>query len=232
MQTAMRAILIESRAHPFHVTLSDGTLSLKTFERFLQQDALYLEVFSEALTKTAYRLKPPHQQLFHQLARNIYDEQVNLHYKYLPRPQGPLFFKSPVVKARKIAVVEEYTNHLVRHVSSASVQEAVASLIPCYYLYSSLGQEMGQSTKEDNPYQAWIDSYRSASFLVSTQLILQTLDALCANVNVEHEKKIIAACNQSAQFELAFWSSVCPIVAENNTPCTGLSAVKEAFSPV
>src|SRR3989338_8919237 len=141
MQEAITPHLFDKiHKHPFNIELCRGTLLIETYHRFLEQDRLYLYDFSRALKLTAARLPHNHhRQLFYQLSEEALKTQQNLHHKYLIKHQTPRLFQTAQLPTKKIPVVFDYTEHLLRCANHSPPEVAVASLIPCFFIYSNLG---------------------------------------------------------------------------------------------
>lgn len=205
MQRAIIPHLEKAHAHPFNTKLSNGTLPNTVFKAFIEQDRLYYIDFSQALELIAARSAHQyHQQLFHKLSNDIHHTQMNLHHKYLIKCQSQAFFQPGHLATNKNPQVLQYTQYLLETANTAPVSVAMASILPCFFIYSDLGKRMKSSVQENNPYQRWIDSYSSEKFLSSTRDIINIMDE---SPFVE-EENMIAAFVKSAEFELSFWDSV------------------------
>lgn len=224
MRTAIAAQLNTLYSHPFNVDLYKGTLPRDIFHTFLEQDRLYLYDFSKALTQTAGRLSnEKHKMLFHKFAKEMVQSEINILHKYLPKPFSPSLFQPAKNSVQKISAISQYTAYLFETTNHASIEEAVACLIPCFYIYSTLGIRMRPMIHENNPYKLWIYSYSNERFLLSTQLIIQTLEELSRDSGIIDQKPIITAFVTSTQFEIAFWDSIYASIMENqDKPALGI----------
>lgn len=197
--------------HPFNVGLYNGTLPRDIFVDFLKQDRLYLIDFSTALKQVADRLTDVHQKtLFFNLSNNILKTEMNLHNKYLLQHERQhFFFQSEKIPISKNLVVSEYTKYLLSTAENASVSAAVASLIPCFYIYSTLlGLPMLPIIKENHPYHSWLKSYTSEHFLLSTQSIINIIEEFKTEPNEVEEENMVAAFVKATEFEIEFWNSI------------------------
>lgn len=201
LKTAVADIMPKIYQHPFNQELAQGNLALEKFIFYLKQDALYLVDFSKALALTATRL--PHDQqseLFMQFAMNALkaerDLHVNILKKYaitlsIPNKQSPFCFM--------------YTNYLLRMASTATVEEAVASLLPCFWVYQQVGQRAFAKKIPHNPYQEWIDLYSSHEFNHSVDLMIATLNDLAIHASIPCQQKMLNAFRQATLCEWQFW---------------------------
>jgi thiaminase (transcriptional activator TenA) len=187
--------------HPFNQELADGTLPLEKFNFYLAQDALYLTDFSKALALTASRLPHDHQtELFLQFALNALKAERELHVNtlkkaviadHLKHEQSPFCFM--------------YTNYLLKMANTAPVEEAIASLLPCFWVYQQVGQKALAKKTAHNPYQEWIDLYSNPEFNTSVDLAIATLNELGDNASLSTQKKMITAFTRATHLEWYFW---------------------------
>ena len=207
--------------HPFNIELCEGTLSIETYHRFLEQDRLYLYDFSRALKLIAHRLSnEQHQRLFNRFSEEALNTQLNLHDKYLLKRQTPRLFQSAQLPTKKVQVVLNYTDYLLTTANNAPPEVAVASLIPCFYIYSTLGLHMRPRVGEKNPYRLWIESYSNTRFLASTQSIIQIANELGDKLGLIEKNNMIAAFVKSTEFEISFWDHIygAPFEHQNEIP--------------
>ncbi|WP_156935645.1 TenA family protein [Legionella fairfieldensis] len=206
-------ILARIISHPFNQGLYRGTLSSRVFQLYLQQDRLYLRDFSRALRLTAQRFtNERHAQQFYQLADNMVESErkVNLHYLNQFHPAS--FFEHGLMIQRAIPVITNYTAHLLETVEQEPLEVAVASLVPCFWIYYELGKQMTMAgCKQDNPYRKWIATYSGERFTASTQALVQTMTELNEPVECDLlSQKISHSFLQSMRFELGFFDAVYP----------------------
>lgn len=194
------SVLSKIYTHPFNQQLCNGTLKAETFKFYLEQDALFLLDFSHVLKLIANRCTEQHHALqFKQLSDDMILYEFNIHSRYLRKAEPKTFFSLPKAPPPpKIPAIVHYTNHLFDTVNTASIAEAVASCVPCFFTYNELGQQMNSRCSPDNPYSDWIASYSRPKFTDSTRAIIKTMNEF-AEMNL---------CPLSHQrMSLAFWRS-------------------------
>lgn len=201
LQNSVADVMPKIYQHPFNQELAEGTLPIEKFIYYLSQDALYLADFSKALAITATRL--PHDQqseLFIQFAINALKAERDLHANFLKKypttthttnQQSPCCFM--------------YSNYLLRMASTAAVEESVASLLPCFWVYQQVGQRTNAKKIPNNPYQDWIDLYSSHEFNHSVDLMIATTNELAAHASIHCKQKMLSAFRQATLCEWQFW---------------------------
>ena len=200
-------ILRQIPSHAVNIQLYQGTLPQKAFRFYVEQDELYLRDFGFVLKKTANRFTNLHyKEQFTQFSENTIETERKLLKKYLGPPLS--FFNSDKTR-QKIPVISAYTEHLSQTAQNASLEEAVASLIPCFWIYNELGKQMNSDCSPNNPYRAWIASYSSNQFSSSTQTIIEISNELNGVISCPlQQEKINQAFLKSAEFELQFFDAI------------------------
>ena len=193
---AVTELVHDIHQHPFNQALANGTLSQAVFNHYIEQDALYLSDFSKALAITAARLSNTQQSRhFLQFSLNAIQAEQDLHQNYKNdetiKQQSPACFM--------------YTNYILKMASLASVEEAVACLLPCFWVYRDVGQKIASIATQDNPYQDWITLYASEPFNQSVEAIIQITNELGSTASQTIQDKMCTAFVQSTQLEWLFW---------------------------
>ena len=199
MRHAVDDLINKIHQQEFNRELAEGILPKEKFVHYLIQDSLYLVEYSKALALTSARLPNNNQvQLFLQFALEAIKSEKNLHDKYitataLTNEQSPACFM--------------YTNYLLKTASLATVEEAVASLLPCFWVYREVGKNISLQQKPNNPYQDWIELYASDEFALSVNSAIDITTALGDTASDLIKEKMIAAFKRSTQLEWLFWNS-------------------------
>lgn len=197
--------------HSFNQKLYAGTLSATTFRLFLEQDKQYLCDFSEALLQISKQFdvkqNEEYAKQFADLSLYVKEAELALHRDYLQDTHSFQFFHHKEPETIKIPSIVHYTEHLLQTTKTASVEEAVACLLPCFWIYSELGKQMDiSSCSEKHPYRKWIATYSDEEFISKTEAIILTLEKLVHTVNCPvHQEKIIESFEKSVTFELMFF---------------------------
>ena len=187
--------------HPFNQELAQGTLAIETFTFYLNQDALYLADFSKALALTATRLPHDRQsELFIQFAMNALKAERDLHNTILKK-----YTSTTPTTHKQSPFCFMYTNYLLRMASTAPVEEAVASLLPCFWVYQQVGQRAYNKKIPNNPYQAWIDLYASDEFNHSVDLVIATVNELAEHASIYCKQNMLSAFRLATLCEWQFW---------------------------
>lgn len=188
-------------SHPFNQELMDGSLSLNRFTYYIGQDAHYLMEFGRALAIIAGRLENPDSMLaFSRFATGAIVVERALHTGY---------FKLFGVKKLQTPspTTTLYTQFLLTKASLSSLEEAVAAVLPCFWIYKKVGDFIysNQIAGKENPYQEWINTYAGEEFAASVNEALAICDALAAQASPDLQEKMYQAFDMATKLEWMFW---------------------------
>jgi len=186
--------------HPFNIELAEGSLDKKRFVFYLEQDALYLVSFSKALAFIAARAntsKTIHNFLNFSLGALIAERE--LHATFLATNDNwDNIEPSPSCIA--------YTQYLIATAATAPLEEAIAAILPCFWIYREVGRHVAAHAKENNPYVQWIKTYSSLEFSDGTDQAISILDELASNCSTHLLERMKKAFEYSSLFEWYFWN--------------------------
>jgi thiaminase/transcriptional activator TenA len=184
-------------AHPFVGGLRDGSLPLGQFQRYIAQDAYFLEAFARAYALALARSPDRHGlYAFHELLAGVADE-LQLHGGYLGR-WG--------VAAESIApsrATRAYTDFLLSTAALSGVGETCAAMTPCMRLYAFLGQTL--AAHEPPPaehYAEWIRTYADPGFEALAAKLEGLFDRYAADTPA-----VRALYRAAMELELAFFEA-------------------------
>lgn len=203
VHNAVKPLMHAIHHHPFNLELAEGILPENKFIFYLQQDASYLKEYSYVLALTAMRLTDPHHaEQFRLFTAEALEAEKILHRDYLMQ-----YEKCHSSKWEMMPVCFMYTHYLLSTASLASVEEAVASILPCFWVYREVGSKMLARSNKDNPYHAWIAMYSGEAFDLSVQKAIDIMNNLADQATDETKEKMIEAFVKSTELEWMFWDA-------------------------
>ena len=193
------------RAMPFNRALADGSLPRAVFQHYIVQDAHYLEGFARALARAA--AGAPDAEAVAQLAGSgagaiAVERQLHAHYMGLFGVDAQTFAATPPSPA-----CEHYVSFLLATAATRGVGEAVAALLPCFWIYRDVGNAIHATASADNPYRAWIDTYAGEDFDAAVTRMCDLADQLAESASATEQARMRAAFTKSALLEWMFWDS-------------------------
>jgi thiaminase (transcriptional activator TenA) len=201
--TTMAPVYDAILRHPFLTGLTDGSLTRDRFRFYVVQDALYLREFSRSLSLAAARA--PEDDwiiMFNDHAAGALRVERALH-------EG--FFKdfnlSPAeVVATPMAPTNlAYTSYLLAVAYGGAFHEALAALLPCYWIYWEVGKRLEQAGSPDPLYGRWIATYASSEFGDVVRAVLTATDAVAALLRPAEREAMRRHVLVTARYEWMFW---------------------------
>ena len=189
---------------PFIADLTDGSLSRERFVFYMKQDALYLQDFSRALAITGSRLPQPEAaQSFMGFAHGVFGVERLLHETYF-RDYGV------ELDIERAPACFAYTQFLLATAATATHEEAAAALLPCFWIYREVGNEIVARARENvasNPYARWIETYSGEEYDESVTRAIDVVEALGRGATAPLKQAMQRAFEKSARLEWMFWDS-------------------------
>ena len=89
----------------------------------------------------------------------------------------------------------------------AATEEAVAGLLPCFWIYREVGNAIHAAAAADNPYRRWIDTYAGDDFSASVDRAIAITDDVAADASEASRTRMRDAYVTSTRLEWMFWES-------------------------
>ncbi|TDO89773.1 thiaminase II [Enemella evansiae] len=187
--------------HPFLTGLSDGSLPREAFGHYIVQDALYLRGYAAALAGCAARApRPEATVMFAEHAAGAIAAERELHESLLGElgvDPADLGAPSPATQA--------YVSYLTAIVQTGSYAEAVAAVLPCYWIYARVGEALVAAGSPDPLYQAWIDLYAGEEFRQIVDAVLTETDTVGATASPVELERMRQHFTTTSRYEWMFW---------------------------
>lgn len=189
--------------HPFVKGLTDGSLPRPSFQFYAVQDALYLREFARALSMAAARA--PRDEwiiMFNEHAAGALKVERALHEGFFKE-----FGLSPDdVASTPLAPTNlAYTSYLLAAAHAAPFHEAVAALLPCYWIYWEVGKALELRESPDPLYARWIGTYASREFGAVVEAVLDCVDALATRLGPAELEAMKRHFTTTSRYEWMFW---------------------------
>ena len=205
-------IITAINEHPFNQELANGSLSIEKFGYYIEQDTLYLRDFSRSLAVIASKAPLKFIKDFLSFSEGaLIAEQEVVHsffrHKFNLQETGKI---TPATLS--------YTSYLLQKSSIAPVEIAIASILPCFWVYSIVGKAIIKNTKLDvhNPYKEWIDTYSGKEFNDNVKVAINIFDEVALYASDETQDLMIDAFYKSTILEWHFWNDAYHLVVFDN----------------
>jgi thiaminase/transcriptional activator TenA len=189
--------------HPFITGLTDGSLDREAFRYFIVQDSHYLRAYSRCLTLVA--AKAPDEDAVNMFARHAAEAievERDLHAGLLTSLG---LSAADVDKAGSGPTTTAYMSYLTAVCATGSYPEAVAAVLPCYWIYRDVGRELLKRSSPDPLYERWMATYGSPEFDAVVESVLAVTDAL--DVGTAERARCHQHFAMTSRYEWMFWDA-------------------------
>jgi thiaminase (transcriptional activator TenA) len=148
------SIITATERHPFLVAMVDGTLTMKQFQYYVLQDTLYLHDFADCLRLLSRDRNANHtdSQRLEAFAKGAEEAEMSLHHTFCRE------WNIDVSKLsdgdgdgnglQQMPNTLLYTSYMKQIVATRSYAEGLAVLLPCFWVYGHVGEQMLQLRAE------------------------------------------------------------------------------------
>ncbi len=199
------ALYEKTLALPFNQELANGTLSKAAFCHYVIQDAHYLVAYGRALAVCAAKAFDADDIiLFTESAKVAIIVERSLHDSFM---QEFNISKDEFENTPLSLACHHYTSFLTATAWSESYPVILAAILPCFWIYAEIGKGIVNNSSENNPYQAWIDTYAGEEFNLAVKQVIETIDRVAARSDADTIEKMHQAYTRGAELEWLFWES-------------------------
>jgi len=189
--------------HPFLTGLTDGSLAVESFRFYAVQDSLYLREFARGLALAAARA--PQDDwiiMFADHAAGALRVERTLHESFFSQwgltPEA-------VANTPMAPTNAAYTNYLLAAAYAGPFHEAMAALLPCYWIYWEVGKELERAGSPDPLYARWIGTYASEEFGSLVRAVLEAVDQTAAHLPAAAQDAMRRHFVTTSRYEWMFW---------------------------
>ena len=189
--------------HPFLAGLIDGSLPRDAFRFYVVQDAHYLREYAKALAVLAGRAHTEDAVLtLSRHAAGAIEVERSLHDSFF-RDFG---LTPAAVAATPLAPTAlAYTSYLLAAAHGGSFAEGMAAVLPCYWIYREVGQELLRRGSPDPLYQRWIATYGGEEFAAVVGEALALMEKAGAGIGATERARVEGRFVTTSRYEWLFW---------------------------
>lgn len=199
IEDVYRAIL----EHPFIGGLTDGSLDREAFRFYVIQDALYLTEYARALAVCGARAPDDEAiRMFCEHAAGAIAVERQLHEGFF-RDFG--LSEADIRGAEMAPTNLAYTSYLLSVAHGGSFPEALAAVLPCYWIYWEAGKALLERGSPDPLYRRWIETYGGEEFADVVRAVLRLTDQVGSEIAPAEEGRMLRHFRTTARYEWMFW---------------------------
>src|SRR3989442_1497665 len=98
-----------------------------------------------------------------------------------------------------------YTSYLLAVAYGSPFHEALAALLPCYWIYWEVGKELERAGSADPLYKRWIGTYASEEFGTVVRAVLSATDRVAERLTTPDLDTMRAHFLATSRYEWMFW---------------------------
>lgn len=188
---------------PFVREIGDGSLAEERFRHFVEEDILYLDAFTRTLTRAAAwsETSGPRQMLIEHAA-GVLSMELGPHTERAPL----LGIDVEALRKREPGpVTVGYIDHMLRVAETGPLGDAIAAVLPCYWVYRRVGERLSASPPSLPLYRDWVLFYASPGFGEATAQQIALLDELAAAAPEPARERMARWFRRSLRYEWMFW---------------------------
>jgi thiaminase/transcriptional activator TenA len=189
--------------HPFLRGLTDGSLPRESFKFYAVQDALYLREFARALSLAG--AKAPEDDwiiMFNEHAAGALKVERSLHESFFQE----FGLTHEAVASTPMAPTNlAYTSYLLAVAYGRPFHEALAAVLPCYWIYWEVGKELERAGSADPLYKRWIGTYASEEFGSVVRDVLAAADKVAERLTSAEREAMRGHFVTTSRYEWMFW---------------------------
>ena len=190
--------------HPFVCELAAGTLPLRKFRFYIEQDILFLDDYARAIGFAIGRAVGDDElrQLTEQL-RIVVERELESEHELLRRVEeivGPR--SGPALPA---PATSSYSNFLVATAARGDALDVMAALMPCAWSYADIGLAHSAAATEHPIYAEWLRFFGSAEYVGSIDARRVVFDRVAARAASGRHPRLYELFTTAARLERSFW---------------------------
>lgn len=191
--------------HPFVTGLVDGTLPTAAFTRYIVQDGLFLADYARALAVCGARAPDLEDvTLFCGHAAEAVAVERDLQRSLMARLGVP---SEEAAAAEPSPTCVAYTSFLLASCSLGDWAEAIAAVLPCYWIYREVGRALVEAGSPDPRYSAWIETYAGDEFGDAADAVIAAADRALTHASPASVSRAGRRALTAARMEWRFWDS-------------------------
>jgi thiaminase (transcriptional activator TenA) len=203
--SVMEPVYKQILEHPFLTGLTDGTLPMDRFAYYVGQDAAYLRDYARALALVS--AKAPHVEnvaMFAAHAQGAIEVESSLHAGFM-RDLSDSF--ADELRAPVAPTTLAYTSYLLRACSQGDFADALAAVLPCYWIYAEVGTALLRRSSPQPLFARWIETYGGDEFGAIVAAVLDAVDSVGTTIGAAKLAAMRDHVLVTSKYEWMFWDA-------------------------
>jgi thiaminase/transcriptional activator TenA len=167
------------------------------------QDAHFLREYARALSIAAARAPAEREiGMFNRHAIDAIEAERSLHESFF----ADFGLSAEDVAATPMAPTSvAYTSYLLASAYGSSFAEGLGALLPCYWIYWRVGEELAVRGSPDPLYTRWIETYGSEEFGAVAREVISLADRVGPTLSSGERALMAERFVTTSRYEWMFW---------------------------
>lgn len=194
---AAEAVYEAIKQLPFIQELAAGTLDMRKFKFYINQDSQYLYTYGRVLAHIASRMPDSESMAdFMRFASESVEVEQTLHAGF------------GVEHMDKMTVGCAFYIAFLKSKAIEPLAVEAAAVLPCFLVYKKISEYiLSIARMEGNPYAAWIKTYGGDGFEADTRKAIELCDKLAESTTEDVRKEMTQAYVDCTKLEWMFWDN-------------------------
>lgn len=191
--------------HPFIGGLTDGSLPQDAFRHYVTQDSHYLRGYARALTVCAAKAPTEDDtRMFAEHASGAIAVEQEMHAEFTEALGG----SAERAATQQVApTTRAYVSYLLATCHGGSFAEGLGAVLPCYWIYARVGEDLLVRSSPDPLYARWIQTYGGEEFQAIVSAVLDLTDRLGADLSPVEKARMNEHFVTTSRYEWMFWDA-------------------------
>ncbi len=179
--------------------LIHGNLDQNEFQRYLEQDYLYLQAFTQLLEKIRGKIDiPKYHGYFSDFITENMEQETTMQRKYLK--------DTNLDRINKLPITNSFIEFL-QELHDVNLPCALAGILPCFVIYQQLGIYIyNEHIKDMNPFVDWIHTYEGVEHAESVRKIIEVCTYYSEYKDPEILKQMDIYYSKACLLDHYFWT--------------------------
>jgi len=201
----MEPVHAQVLGHPFVTGLTGGTLPRDRFRHFVVQDAHYLRAYARALTVCGAKAPTDSDTaMFAAHASGAIAVEQDMHAAFMDALGGSA---EAAAEEPVGPTTLAYTSYLLATTHQGSFAEGLGAVLPCYWIYARVGEELLELSSPDPLYRRWLEAYGGEGFQQVVADVLALVDRVGEGLSEDERSRVRGHALQTARYEWMFWDA-------------------------
>jgi thiaminase/transcriptional activator TenA len=201
----MEPVFKQILGHPFVTGLTDGSLPMESFAYYVAQDSHYLRDYARALAMVS--AKAPDEATVAMFAAHAHgalevEQQLHAGFARDLADTHPAAFAAP-----PSPTTLAYTSYLLRVCALGDYAQALAAVLPCYWIYAEVGAALVSQGSPNPLFHRWIETYGGEEFAAVVAAVLDALDHAGATAGLAQVAAMREHVLVTSKYEWMFWDA-------------------------